>query len=155
MRHASLLSISTIKEALVALVAVLALAVPLHATNDDARSYAIESAIPWLDQEENPYSLRETWWAQDSKTGEAKLIRHQLFARNDYRFWVAAGEMDAKVSIHIYDEKGKLVDTEASESAHTATVRFVPEKTGIYFIRVVVESSPTDPTHWAVVYGYR
>ncbi|MEM0896996.1 MAG: T9SS type A sorting domain-containing protein [Verrucomicrobiota bacterium] len=127
----------------------------LFATNDDARSFAIEAAIPWLDQEEDPYSLRETWWAQDSKTGEAKLIRHQLFARNDYRFWVACNELEAKVSIHIYNESGKLVDTEAFAKAHTAGVRFVPEKTGIYFLRIVVESSPTDPTHWAVVYGYR
>ena len=127
----------------------------VQAFTDDARSYAIEAAIPWLDLEKDPFSLRETWWAEDSKVKEPRIIKHQLFSRNEYWFWVACDNPDAKVSIHIYDDKGNLVDAEAFEKDHTAGVRFVPKKTGSYLIRVVIESSPDKENHWAVVYGFR
>ncbi len=133
----------------------LTMPVSAPATTDDARSFAIEAAIPWLDLKKNPYHLRETWWAQDTKTGEAKLIRHQLFARNDYWFWAATADMKGKISIHVYDEKGKLVDSESFQKGHTAGVRITPKKSGVYFLRIVVESAPGGKAHWAVVYGYR
>ena len=125
------------------------------ATNDDARSFAIEAAIPWLDAKKNPYHLRETWWPQDSKVGEEMLNSHQLFARIDYRFWVACSDMRAKISIQIYDEKGKLVGVEPAQKGHTANVRIVPAKSGTYYLRVVVEAAPGKSAHWAVVYAFR
>ena len=114
-----------------------------------------QPALPWLDDEKEPYHLRETWWSQDSKVKEAKLIRHQLFARNDYRFWVACSDMRAKISVHVYDEKGKLVETDSYQKGHTAGVRITPKKSGIYYLRVVVEKADKGTAHWAVVYGYR
>lgn len=126
-----------------------------RAMTDDARSYAIEAALPWLDLKDNPFSLRETWWSQDSKTKDPKIIKHQLFSRNEYWFWVACENPDARISIHVYDDKGQLVDAEAFEKDHTAGVRVVPKKTGTYLIRVVVESSPDKSNHWSVVYGFR
>jgi hypothetical protein len=126
-----------------------------HAITDDARSYAIEAALPQLDAKDRPFSLRETWWAQDSMVGQPKIIRHQLFRRNAYWFWVATGNRKAKVSIHVYDSEGKLVDAEAFATGNAAGVRVVPKATGSYYIRVVVESSPDRQNHWSVVYGFR
>lgn len=127
----------------------------VDAMTDDARSYAIEAALPWLDLKKDPFSLRETWWAHDSKVKDPKIIKHQLFSRNEYWFWVACENPDAKISIHVYDDTGKLVDVEAFEKDHTAGVRVVPKKTGTYLIRVVVESSPEKDNHWSVVYGFK
>jgi len=131
------------------------LVMPAPAFTDDARSFAIEAALPWLDQKDRPYSLRETWWGQDAKVKQVKIIRHQLFQRNAYWFWVACENLNAKISVHVYDEEGKLVDAEAFEKGHTAGARVVPTKSGSYLIRVVVEESPQKKTHWAMVYGFR
>ncbi len=125
------------------------------AFTDDARSFAIEAALPWLDLKSNPFNLRETWWSQDAKVKQVKIIRHQLFQRNEYWFWVACENLKAKISVHVYDEEGKLVDAEAFEKNNSAGVRVVPKKSGSYLIRVVVESSPQKVTHWSMVYGFR
>jgi len=149
-------NLTFIQRGLAAVLAFCLVTSPAVAMTDDARSYAIEAAIPWLDLKKDPFSLRETWWSHDSKVKEPKIIKHQLFSRNEYWFWVACDNPDAKVSIHVYDEKGKLVDAEAFEKDHTAGVRVVPKKTGTYLIRVVVESSPEKKdNHWSVVYGFK
>ncbi len=128
---------------------------PARAFTDDARSFAIEAALPWLDLKSNPFNLRETWWNEDARVKEVKIVRHQLFQRNEYWFWVACENLDAKISVHVYDEEGKLVDAEAFEKDHTAGVRVVPKKSGSYLIRVVIEKSPKKITHWSMVYGFR
>ena len=141
----------------IAILAIIAFGLPRASLGitDDARSYAIEAALPWLDAKKNPFSLREVWWSQETKVKEAKIIRHQLFQRNEYWFWVAADNLKAKISIHVYDDEGKLCDAEAFEKGNTAGVRVVPRKTGSYYIRVVVEGSPDKKNHWSAVYGFR
>ncbi len=127
---------------------------------DDARSFAIEAALPYLDaqpgSEEKPFAIRDAWWNGDSKLKEPKIFRHQLFKRNEYWFWMATDDLRGSVSIAVYDAAGKLVEpADKFNRAHTAGVKIVPETTGTYFIRVVVESATTETAHWAVVYGYR
>ena len=126
---------------------------------DDARSFAIEAALPWVEGEdggEGEFAIRDAWWNGDAKVKEPKIFRHQLFKRNEYWFWCAASDLSATVSIAVYDSAGKLVKaTEKFNKKHTAGVKIIPETTGTYFIRVVVESASKPVAHWAVVYGYR
>ncbi len=148
-----------IRKPILALCAAACLVAPALAIVDDARSFAIEAALPWVEGkpgEAAPFAIRDAWWSGDAKVKEAKIFRHQMFKRNEYWFWAATADLEGTVSIAVYDDAGKLVKSvERFNKAHTAGVKVVPEETGTYFIRVVVESATTPVAHWAVVYGYR
>ena len=148
-----------LRKPLIALIAVAALVAPAFAILDDARSFAIEAALPWLEGKDGaaaPFAVRDAWWSGDSKVKEPKIIRHQMFKRNEYWFWAATDDLEGTISIAVYDDEGKLVKSvERFNRSHTAGVKVVPETTGTYYIRVVVESATTPIAHWAVVYGYR
>jgi len=121
----------------------------------EGKDAAIGAALTKLDLEKDPYVLREAWWNGQLKGGETKLIKHQLFQRNDYWFWMGASNPDAKVSIHIYDGEGNLVDEESFEKNDVAGARVVPKVSGIYYIRIKMVSGPAGPTEWAVIYAFR
>lgn len=124
---------------------------------NDAKSAAIEAAIPQLDLADNPYLLRESWWHEPfRKKGDVKIIKHQLFKRNDYWFWAGLSETDAKVSIHVYDSAGELADAEDWQKGHVAGARIVPASSGNYYIRVeLLENSSGEELEWAVIYAFR
>ena len=127
----------------------------LRAEVHDGKSFAIEQAVPKLEIEYNPFILRESWWDGELKPGEVKIIQHQLYKRNEYWFWLGASLMEAKVNVHIYDSAGNLTDAESFQTDNVAGVRVVPEKTGTYYLRIAIESSPVDQTPWALIYAYR
>jgi hypothetical protein len=119
---------------------------------DDAHSFALEAATPYV---KDGYQVREEHWSGWLAKGKQSSIQHQLFKGNDYWFWVSSDEEDAKVSVHIYDSKGNLVDAEAWARGKMAAVRVKPEQTGAYFIVFSVEDSKLKRTRWAVAYGYK
>jgi len=121
----------------------------------EGKDAAIEAALPKLDLAKNPYVLREAWWHGELKEGETKLIQHQLFKRNDYWFWMGASNPDAKVSLHIYDAEGNLVDAESFEKGHVAGARVAPNSSGIFYIRIKAEAGSVGATEWAVIYAFR
>ena len=62
----------------------------------------------------------------------------------------------AKVSVHIYDSEGKLVEQpDGWQKGHFAAAHIIPKSTGSYFVIVEIEQSPEERTHWALVYGFR
>ncbi|NNE92347.1 MAG: hypothetical protein HKN23_11925 [Verrucomicrobiales bacterium] len=121
----------------------------------DGKSFAIEKALPALELKENPYTLRENWWKGELRKGENKILKHQLFVRNEYWFWLGASQRGAKVSIHIYDGEGKIADAEAFQDKNVAGVRIIPKKSGVHYIRIAVDDTIIEPVEWAVIYGYR
>ncbi len=123
----------------------------------DAKSAAIEAAIPQLDLPENPYLLRESWWHDTfRKKGDVKIIKHQLFKRNDYWFWAGLSEPDAKVSVHVYDGAGELADGEDWQKGSAAGARIAPASSGNYYVRVeLLENPGGEEVEWAVVYAFR
>ena len=92
--------------------------------------------------------------------GEAKAIPHQLFKGNDYWFTMGTSRKGAKVSIHVYDSDGNLVEEsnawqkERPDNA-MAGAEVVCKKTGSYFLIVKVEKSPDERTDWGLVYSYK
>jgi hypothetical protein len=121
----------------------------------EGKDAAIEAALPKLDLEKDPYVLREAWWHGELKDGETKLIQHQLFKRNDYWFWMGASNPDAKVNLHIYDAGGNLVEVESFARGHVAGARVTPTASGIFYIRIAVETGSVDSTEWAVIYAFK
>ena len=135
------------------LLALVALQPAIFATVDDAQSFALQAAEPYVKQ---GFQVREDYWGGDLGSGEKKAVRQQLFKGNEYWFWLGTEVDRAKVSVHVYDSDGKLTEeSDGWEKGHFAAAHVVPKATGSYFIIVTVEESPEERTHWALVYGFR
>ena len=144
MKPSSLLSI-------VILYATLA-ATPARATVDDALSFALEAADPYVKE---GFTVREDYWGGDLPVKQTKAIVHQLFKGNTYWFWMGTEEKAAKISVHIYDSDGNIAEVEAWQKPHFAAARVVPKKTGSYYLIVEIEKSPLERTSWSLAYGFR
>ena len=111
---------------------------------DDAQSFALEAAQPYV---KDGFQVREDYWGGDLGTGEKKAVRQQLFKGNEYWFWLGTEVEPAKVSVHVYDSDGKLVEqSDGWQKGHFAAAHIIPKATGSYFIIVEVESSPEEPS---------
>ena len=144
------------------LVATLALGLFLpsaRATVDDSLTFALEAMGKYIKQ---GYTLREDTWGGDLPEKEAKAISHQLFKGNDYWFCMGTDVKGAKVSIHVYDSDGNLVeesnswqDEKGDGSYAGAEVKC--KRTGTYFLIVKIEKAPPneDRTTWGLVYAYK
>ena len=124
----------------------------LHATVDDALSFAYEAALPYYKQ---GFSIRKDAWGGDLGVKDRKAVSSQLFKGNDYWFLMGTDVKGACLSVHIYDDKGNLVDAESWQKGRFAGARVSPKSTGTYFAIVQILKSPEDRTPWALVYGYK
>lgn len=137
------------------LLATAALIAPSQAYSsiDDALSFALEAAAPYVKQ---GFTVREDYWGGDLPVKTTKAIVHQLFKGNEYWFWMGTDEKNAKISVHVYDSEGNLAEVETlAPKPHMAGARVVPKKTGSYYLIVEIEKSPQERTTWALAYGFR
>ena len=137
---------------LVAFLVVIIGARPALATIDDALSFALEAATPYVKE---GFTVREDYWGGDLPVKTTKAIVHQLFKGNEYWFWMGTDTKNAKISVHIYDSEGNLAEAEAWTKPHFAAARVVPKKTGSYYLIVEIEKSPEERTFWSLAYGFR
>ena len=135
------------------LTALVVLQPAILASVDDAQSFALQAAEPYVKE---GFQVREDYWGGDLGSGEKKAVRQQLFKGNEYWFWLGTEVDRAKVSVHIYDSDGKLAEeSDGWEKGHFAAAHVIPKTTGSYFIIGSIEESPEERTHWALVYGFR
>jgi hypothetical protein len=127
-------------------------AVPAVASVDDALSYALEAAQPYVKE---GFTVREDYWGGDMAVAQAKAITHQLFKGNEYWFWLGTDEKNAKVTVHIYDSDGNLCEVDFKQKGNMAMARVIPKRTGTYYLIVEIEKSPKERTHWGMAYGFR
>jgi hypothetical protein len=132
--------------------AAIILLVPVHATVDDALSYALEAAGPY---KKDGFTVREDYWGGDMAVKQPRAIKHQLFKGHTYWFWMGTDDKAARVSIHVYDSDGNLCEVEFKQKGQMAMARVIPKRTGTYYLIVEIEKSPTERTHYGVAYGYR
>jgi hypothetical protein len=125
----------------------------VFASVDDAQSFALQAAEPYVRE---GFQVREDYWGGDLAAGEKKAVRQQLFKGNEYWFWMGTEVNRAKISVHIYDKDGKLVEQPDSwQKGHFAAAHVIPTSTDSYYIIVAIEESSEERTHWALVYGFR
>lgn len=140
------------KRLLTTLLAAMIAAMPARATVDEALANALDAAQPFLKE---GYTVREDYWGGDMAVKQAKAITHQLFKGNEYCFWLASSEKNAKVSVHIYDSDGNLCEIEFKQKGNGALARVIPKRTGTYYLIVEIEKSPKERTNWGMAYGFR
>ncbi len=135
-------------------VAMICLSAPslLRATVDDSVSFAYEAALPYYKQ---GYSIRKDAWGGDLGVHEKKAVSIQLFKGNTYWFLMATEVKGATLSVHLYDDKGNLVENESWQKGRFAGARVSPKATGTYFAIVQILKSSEERTTWALVYGYK
>ena len=130
--------------------------VPARATIDDALSFALEAADPYVKE---GFTVREDYWGGDLPVKQTKAIVHQLFKGNEYWFWMGSDTKGAKISVHVYDSEGNLAEVEAWQKpvkgGVSAAARVIPKKTGSYYLIVEVEKSPEERTQWSLAYGFK
>jgi hypothetical protein len=141
-----------VKKPLLLAALVAALALPLHATVDDALSFAYEAATPYVKE---GFTFREDAWGGDLGVGDQKAVTAQLFRGNDYWFCLGTDVDAAQLTVHIYDSQGKLAESKSWQKGRFAGVLVEPKQTGTYYAIVEVKKSPEERTHWALVYGYK
>lgn len=130
----------------------LALATLVHATVDESHDYAMEAAVPFVEQ---GFIVREDYWNGEVKSGQKLMITHQLFKGNEYAFWLATSHDGVTLDMKVFDEKNQPVQIKATSDKHFMSVRVNPPKTGTYKIVFDLTSKTEPALLWALAYGYR
>lgn len=136
----------------VAVAALIFTATLSHATVDDAHGFAMEAAMPFVEQ---GFIVREDYWNGEVKSGQKLMIKHQMFKGNEYAFWLGTANEDVVFELKVLDEKGKEINIDSKSSGMFASVRVNPPKTGTYSIVFSVTSKKEVGLFWALAYGYR
>src|SRR5438046_10300586 len=70
------------------------------ASVDDAQSFALQAAEPYVKQ---GFQVREGYWGGDLGSGEKRAVRQQWFRGNEYLFWLGPEVELASISVRLYD----------------------------------------------------
>ena len=99
------------------------------------------------------FKMRDGHWTGTIKPKEHALIAVNLYAGNQYWFSVGATERAQKIPVNVYDETGKLMDTESYSEGDKAAAGFSPTSSGQYY--VLVDLVEGDASSVCLVYSYK
>ena len=125
-----------------------------QASVDDAHSFAMEAAAPYVEQ---GFIVREDYYNGEVKSGQKLMVKQQLYKGNDYAFWLGTANDKCKFEINVYDEKGKAIHIAPTMGTgeYFTSVRVNPPKTGTYTVVFSITSKTEVGIFWALAYGYR
>ena len=123
---------------------------------EELKQIVQRAAIPKLSGE-RPFILRETTWTGQVEPGKARLIQLQLFKRNDYQFWFVVPDRQAGLNLHLYNGKGELVEgnRETYETPNLVGLTVSAAETGVYYLRISMQTTAEASQPWTVIYAYR
>src|SRR5256714_13394216 len=99
------------------------------------------------------FKMRDGHWSGTIKPKDHALIAVNLYAGNQYWFSVGATEPAKKIAVSVYDETGKLVQTESYNEGDKAAAGFSPTSSGQYYVMVdLVEGNEGSV---CLVYSYK
>ncbi len=109
---------------------------------------------------EKGFKLRKEHWNGKLKSGQHKVVKHQLFRGNEYWFLAAIPESKHSLAVEIFDEAGHAISLERFSDKGLSGARVLPVKTGTYLIKLTVSRQDAAANggrdlDWALVYGYR
>jgi len=136
--------------AAIALTMSTALAGPESDSEVAARKAALDLAGAFTNE---GFKMRDGHWTGTIKPKEHALIAVNLYAGNQYWFSVGATEPAKKISVNVYDETGKLMETEGYSEGDKAAAGFSPTNSGQYY--VLVDLVEGDASSVCLVYSYK
>ena len=105
------------------------------------------------------YALRTDTWSGDLPVDGSKRIEYTLFRPNDYHFYAYSSTKGAKISFHIQDRDGNLVETRSWQKQNDdfcfAGADVSPKATGTFYLAVRVDQTAAERTEWALVFAYK
>jgi hypothetical protein len=124
------------------------------ATESDSEVAARKAALDLAGAFSNEgFKMRDGHWSGTIKPKDHALIAVNLYAGNQYWFSAGATEPAKKISVNVYDETGKLVQTEAYNEDGKAAAGFSPTSSGQYY--VLVDLVEGDASSVCLVYSYK
>jgi hypothetical protein len=99
------------------------------------------------------FKIRDGHWSGTIKLHDHALIAVNLYAGNQYWFSVGATEVAKKLAVNVYDETGKLVQTESYNEGDKAAAGFSPTSSGQYY--VMVDLVDGNESSVCLVYSYK
>lgn len=109
---------------------------PLHAATDaevDARRVALDLAGAFSN---DGFKLRDGVTQGTLEPGKPKIVQVNLYAGNEYWFSLGGAGDAKKVAVSVFDETGKLIETEPYQEGATAAAGFSPGASGPYFVKM-------------------
>ncbi len=105
------------------------------------------------------FALRADSWSGDLPADGSKRIEYTLLRGNDYHFYSYATTKGAKISFHVQDRDGAVVETRSWQKDQDALcfagAEIQPKSTGSYYLVIKVEQSPAERTEWSLVYAFK
>jgi len=144
--------IRSFRFALIAMLA-LTLARPAFSATDDevaAHKIALDLAGAFSN---DGFKLRDGNWAGAIRPKESLFVQVNLYAGNQYWFSAGATEKAKKLLVTVYDEDGKLVQSEAYQDGTKAAAGYSPTASGAYIIRI--QETDGDPATVCLLYSYK
>lgn len=136
--------------AAIVLAAATALAEPESDSEVNARKAALDLAGAFTNE---GFKMRDGHWSGTIKPKDHALIAVNLYAGNQYWFSVGATEPAKKIAVNLYDETGKLVQTESYSENEKAAAGFSPTSSGQYY--VMVDLVEGDASSVCLIYSYK
>lgn len=99
------------------------------------------------------FKMRDGHWSGMIKPHDHVLIAVNLYAGNQYWFSVGATDTAKKLAVNVYDETGKLVQTEPYNEGEKAAAGFSPTSSGQYY--VMVDLVDGNESGVCLVYSYK
>ncbi|HUE41481.1 MAG TPA: hypothetical protein VMO75_06100 [Chthoniobacterales bacterium] len=99
------------------------------------------------------FKIRDGHWTGTIKPHEHALIAVNLYAGNQYWFSVGATDTVKKLAVNVYDETGKLVESESYNEGEKAAAGFSPTSSGQYY--VMVDLVDGNESSVCLVYSYK
>ena len=124
---------------------------PAMATVDDAQSFALEAATPWV---EKGVEIRYDYARGTTTSGRKVRVSYQVFKGNHYWFFAGGSEDGVKFEMTVKDPEGKDVPGKFSKGTNSATYHFTAPRSMLVSIELTGTTSPGLPFDWAVVYGF-
>jgi hypothetical protein len=136
--------------AAIVLTAATAFAEPESDSEVNARKAALDLAGAFTNE---GFKMRDGHWTGTIKPKEHALIAVNLYAGNQYWFSVGATEPAKKIAVNLYDETGKLMQTESYSENEKAAAGFSPTTSGQYY--VMVDLVEGDASSVCLIYSYK
>ncbi|HWY41213.1 MAG TPA: hypothetical protein VNX27_10500 [Chthoniobacterales bacterium] len=133
---------------------VLAATTGISAGESDSEVNAHKAALDLAGAFSNEgFKIRDGHWAGTIKPHDHVLIAVNLYAGNQYWFSVGATDAAKKLAVNIYDETGKLVQTESYNEGEKAAAGFSPTSSGQFY--VMVDLIDGNESSVCLVYSYK
>jgi hypothetical protein len=132
------------------MVATLTFADPESDTEVAAHKAALDLAGAFSNE---GFKMRDGHWSGTIKPHDHALIAVNLYAGNQYWFSVGATDAAKKLAVNVYDETGKLVQTEPYNEGEKAAAGYSPTSSGQYYVMVdLVEGNESSV---CLIYSYK